>query len=63
MAAPVYRGHTHIHLMVLHINSGHQMIASRSPVIKHLQVIHPWIIMDFQSVCLNVGVTIMEELD
>ncbi len=33
-----------------HISSVHQMIASRSPVIKHLQVIHPWVIMQLQAI-------------
>ncbi len=47
--------------LILHINSGHQMIASRSPLIRRLQVDHP---RHLQSACLShVRVTTMEEPD
>jgi hypothetical protein len=53
MAAPVYWGHAHIHFMVLHICSGHQKITSSSPLVRHLKVVHPWIIRRLQSACFE----------
>ncbi len=55
IAAPLYME------LILRINSGHQMIASRSPLIMWLQVDHP---RHLQSASLNhVRVTTMEEPD
>jgi hypothetical protein len=36
--------------MVLHISSGHQIIASCSPLIRHLQVVHPRMIRKLQVI-------------